>query len=146
MKKTSVILCTVFVILFLVVLAALLVLAPPIARELGLRLGWNERNISGLLYAFYCCSVPVAIALGALLLLLRNIRSGFPFSKRTGTLIGVISWCCAAVSVITLVGTFFCFPLLFVSVIMAFMFLIVQVVRLCFRAATELNEENRLTI
>lgn len=146
MKKTSVVLCTVFVILFMVVLAALLLLAPPIVLGLGMRLGWNERNISGLLYSFYCCAVPAAVALGALLLLLRNIRTGCPFSKRTGALIGVICWCCAAVSVITLVGSFFCFPLIFVSVIMAFMFLIVHVVRLCFRAATELNEENSLTI
>lgn len=146
MKKASTVLCTVFVFLFALILLALLVTAPYLVSVFGARLSWSEQTCSAILIAFYCCALPAAVALGCLLALLYNIRADRPFSKRTGVLIGIISWCCAAVAVITFVAGFFDFPLYFVAVIMAFMFLIVRVVRMCFMRATELDEENTLTI
>lgn len=146
MKKASTVLCTVFVFLFALILLALLVTAPYLVSIFGVRLSWSEQNTSAIVIAFYCCALPAAVALGCLLALLYNIRADRPFSKRTGVLIGIISWCCAAVAVITFAAGFFYFPLYLVAVIMAFMFLIVRVVRMCFMRATELDEENTLTI
>lgn len=146
MKKASVLLCTVFVILLLAILIGLLFPAPDLVRQYGPSLGWNERIGETVLFVFYCSALPAAAALGCLLMLLYNIRSDRPFSKRTAILIGIISWCCAAVAVIAAIGAIRYFPLFFLAVIMAFMFLIVRVVRMCFLKAAELNEENHLTI
>lgn len=146
MKKASVVLCMSLVVLFFLLLIALLIFAPSLISHYGTALYWTERNCNGILYAFYCSALPAAIALSCLFSLLYNIRSGRPFSKRTAVLIGIISWCCAAVTVITLIGFFFFAPLLLVSASMAFLFLIVRVVRVCFLSATELKEDSSLTI
>ena len=55
-------------------------------------------------------------------------------------------WDCGAVSLITLACTWLYPPLLFVTLIMAFLCLVVAVVSNIMAAATRLREENDLTI
>ena len=57
-----------------------------------------------------------------------------------------IRWCCAIVSVVCLAAGFGYPPLLFLAVIMAFLALVVSVVKNVMAAAVELREENDLTV
>ena len=146
MKKSSVVLSTVFTVLFLVALLGLVIFLPRLLKVFGPFFYLLSQNVDAILWAFYFCVPFVAAALVCLLVLLRYVRTDQPFSQKTGDLMSVISWCCIAVAGITLISSFWYFPLALVTVAMLFIFLIVRVVRMCFLAATELKEENRLTI
>lgn len=97
--------------------------------------------------AAYYGSLPFAlIALVCLWRLLRNIHREEPFLAVNSRLMGAVSWCCAGVALVTLACFRWYPPLIFITLSMAFIFLIVRVVRSCFIAAIALKEENSLTI
>ena len=146
MKKGSVVLTTGFTLIFLGALGALGVFLPRLLELVSPYFPMLSQNRRVILTAFYFCLPFAAGALACLLLLLRCIRRDQPFSAVTGRLMSLISWCCVAVGGITLAAAFFYVPLALVTLAMAFVFLIVRVVRLCFLKATELKEENSLTI
>ena len=146
MQNKAVKLSAAAVVLFFLVLLTGMVLAPRVAHLYGAWRALPQSAIRVLIAAFYGCVVPAMIAMVCLFLLLRNIRLERPFLEENSRLMAIISWCCAAVAVVTLVSCFWYMPLLFVSAPMAFIFLIVRVVRNCFIAAIQLKEENRLTI
>lgn len=146
MKKSSIYCCGGFCLLLLAALVVLLIFAPQLARLYSSFRGLNDEVCGAMLAAFYICSVPAAAALLCLLMLLRNISAGQPFSKQNGTLMAAVSWCCVAVAVVTAAAGFWYMPMLFVTAAMLFIFLIVRVVRGCFLAAAVLKEENSLTI
>ncbi len=146
MKKSAVLGSLVLVVLFFVVLAALLFLAPALVESYAQWRALPKGEDTALLVAFYLCSAPAGISLFCLYLLLQNIRRDQMFTKPSSLLMGIISWCCAAVALITGLAGFWYMPLFFIAVAMAFLFLIVRVIRGCFIAATALKEENSLTI
>ena len=95
---------------------------------------------------FYGCLPFALTALVCLWRLLRNIQREKVFLEENSRMMAVISWCCAGVAAVTL-GAFRWYPpLVFITLSMAFLFLIVRVVRNCFIAAIALKEENALTI
>lgn len=100
----------------------------------------------GILMGYYLCMIPAGMALGDMGQLLRRIRAGEVFLMANVRLIRRLTWYCGAVSVITLVCGYFYPPLLFITVIMAFLCLVIGVVASVMCAATELREENDLTI
>lgn len=108
--------------------------------------GVRTAGRNAILTAFYCCLGPSLAALCCLWLLLRNIQKERPFLKENSRLMAVISWCCVLVALATGIAAVWYLPLLFVTLSMAFIFLIVRVVRNCFIAAIVLKEENSLTI
>ena len=106
----------------------------------------RETGRLAILIAFYGCLPFVLTALICLWRLLRNIQKERVFSAVNSRYMAVLSWCCAAVAAVTL-GAFRWYPpLVFITLSMAFLFLIVRVVRNCFIAAIALKEENALTI
>lgn len=100
----------------------------------------------GILVGYYLCMIPAGMALGDMDRLLRRIRAGEVFLMANVRLIRRLAWYCGAVSAITLFCGYFYPPLLFITVIMAFLCLVVSVVASVMHAATELREENDLTI
>ncbi len=127
------------------------------AAGMGVAMPWladwyaNYRHIrqSGqlaILIAFYGCLPFALIALVCLWKLLRNIQRERVFHEQNSRLMAAVSWCCAAVACSTLGCCRWYPPLGFITVSMAFIFLIVRVVRHCVIAATALKEENSLTI
>ncbi len=112
------------------------------------------RNLRGLpwqvcaviLVGFYLCTPAVMYALWCIEKLLRNILQENVFIHDNVRCIRRIRWCCAAVSVICLAAGFFYPPLLFLAVIMAFLAMVVSVVKNVMAAAVELREENDLTV
>ncbi len=106
----------------------------------------RETGRIALQVAFYGCLPFVLTALICLWRLLRNIQREKVFLEENSRMMAVLSWCCAAVAAVTLGACRWYPPLGFITVSMAFLFLIVRVVRNCFIAAIALREENALTI
>lgn len=106
----------------------------------------RETGRIALQVTFYGCLPFALTALLCLWRLLRNIQQEKVFLEANSRLIAVVSWCCAAVAAVTLGACRWYPPLGFITVSMAFLFLIVRVVRNCFIAATAIKEENDLTV
>ncbi len=95
---------------------------------------------------FYPCGIFAAIILTALLGLLNNIKAGDVFTLKNAKYLRIVSLCCFAISVITLVGGFFYMPFLVVTFAAAFVGLLLRVLKNVMQAAAEMREENDLTI
>ena len=116
-------------------------------------LGWygSLRNLpwqvcAAIMAGFYLCVPAVLWALWCMETLLRNVLKEDIFILQNVRCIRRIRWCCAWVSVICLAAGVLYPPLLFLAVIMAFLALVVSVVKNVMAAAVELREENDLTI
>ena len=86
------------------------------------------------------------IALYSLLKLLFNIKKDRIFISQNVTYLRIISWCCFAVAVVTLVGGIHYIPYLVIAVAAAFVGLMLRVVKNVMQNAVEINQENELTI
>ena len=101
---------------------------------------------TALIAAYYCCTVPIAVALLAVERLLKHILKENVFIRENVRLISRIRWCCLAVSLICMPAAFAYPSLIFLSIIMAFLALMVTVVVHVMAAAVEIREENDLTV
>ena len=99
-----------------------------------------------ILAGYYLCLIPTGLALLELDRLMRRIRQGEVFLQDNVRRIRRLIWNCAAVSLICLACARLYPPLLFVTIIMAFLCLVIAVVASIMDAATRLREENDLTI
>ena len=99
-----------------------------------------------ILAGFYLCVPAILYALWCMERLLRNILANQVFVIDNVRFIRRIRWCCAGVSLVCLASGVLYQPLVFLAVIMAFLALIVSVVKNVIAAAVELREENDLTI
>ncbi len=131
---------------FMLCLLILSVAAPWIARwYTGFRhLGGVSCSL--LLVTYYVCVPAAGYALWAMQTLLQHILCGEVFTRGNVRLVRGISLCCAIVAITTTLGTINYQPFVFVAVIMSFLFLVVRVVAHVLEAATEIREENDLTI
>ena len=146
MKNKAVKLSLAAVIVFLVAAAALGIAMPWLVDWYADFRRIQESGRIAILVAFYGCLPFALTALVCLWRLLRNIQRERVFLEENSRWMAVISWCCAGIALGTL-GAFRWYPpLAFITVSMAFIFLIVRVVRNCFIAAIALKEENALTI
>lgn len=98
------------------------------------------------MFCFYPSGVFSAVILTALLSLLNNIKSGEIFTGKNVRYLRTVSLCCFAIAVITLVGGFFYMPFLFVTFAGAFVGLMLRVLKNVMQTASEMREENDLTI
>ena len=101
---------------------------------------------AAIMAGFYLCTPAVCYALWCIEKLLRNILKSEVFILPNVRCIRYIRWCCAWVSLVCLVTGILYQPLLFLAVIMAFLALVVSVVKNVMAAAVELREENDLTV
>ena len=101
---------------------------------------------TAILVGFYVCAPVVLYALWVIDRLLGNILAGRVFVADNVRRIRQLRWCCAGVSLVCLPAAVFYLPLIFLAVIMAFLALVISVVKNVMAAAVELREENDLTI
>ena len=106
----------------------------------------SEAERIAIIGGFYGCAVWVLRALWKMEKLLRNILTQKLFIDENVKCIDAVRWCCMGVSLICLLASFGFPSLLFLSVIMAFLSLVVSVVCQVMRSAVELREENDLTV
>ena len=109
-------------------------------RPLGLH------GAAAVFFGFYLCVPVVLYALWCIDRLLKNILAAQVFVTANVRYLRHIRSCCAGVSLICLPAACFYQPLIFMVVIMAFLALMVSVVKNVMAAAVELREENDLTI
>ncbi len=99
-----------------------------------------------IMLGFYLCVPAVLYAQWCIERLLKNILAQQVFILPNVRYIRRIRWCCAIVSVLCLGAGVLYPPLLFLAVIMAFLAMVVSVVKNVMAAAVELREENDLTV
>lgn len=99
-----------------------------------------------LLYAFYCCVPAAFLAIYHLIRLMVNIHKGDVFVLRNVTHLRYLAWCCAWVSLVTLIAGYFYMPLLIISFAAIFLCLFIRVIRHIMAAAVDIKNENELTI
>ena len=99
-----------------------------------------------IIVAYYLCAPVVLYALWTIEKLMGNILADRVFVEDNVRFIRRLRWCCLGVSAVCLPAALRYPPLIFLAVIMAFLSLIVSVVKSVFAAAVELREENDLTI
>ena len=109
-------------------------------RPLGLH------GAAAVFFGFYLCVPVVLYALWCIDRLVSNVLVEKIFIQANVRYIRRIRWCCAGVSLICLPAAFFYQPLIFMVVIMAFLALVVSVVKNVIAAAVALQEESDLTI
>lgn len=130
------------------VVAVLIFTLPALLRwYAGLLNYWpNERDLTALVVAFWCCAVAIFAALWNMETLLRSILRQEIFTRENVRRVRRVQHCCGIVAVICLVATVFALPALLFTAIMGFLCLAVSVVASVLDAAVELREENDLTI
>lgn len=130
-----------------VVMVVLLLCFPILVERYHLHFrALSDAERSAIIGGFYGCSVWVLRALWKMDRLLRNILTQKLFIDENVKCIDAVRWCCMGVSLICLLASFGFPSLLFLSVIMAFLSLVVSVVCQVMRSAVELREENDLTV
>ncbi len=105
-----------------------------------------EQDITYLALTLYLCSIPGWLCLISLWQLLGAIRRGEVFTGENVRRMRHVSWCCAAASLITLVSSLYYLPFIIAAAAMAFMALIVRIVKNAFDQALSMKSELDLTI
>ncbi|MBR2892401.1 MAG: DUF2975 domain-containing protein [Clostridia bacterium] len=130
---------------FMALLAVLMVAAIPGAR-------WffgdimRESTIRIMLTAFYVCCPAGWLALIFIMKILRNILAEAVFTAKTVAYLRYLSWCCGFVAIAAAVCGLFYLPLFIFAFGAAFMMLILRVLKNVMAKATEIKNENELTI
>ena len=96
--------------------------------------------------AFYICCPAGICCIANLIRLLSNIKKGVVFVPANIKLLRTLSWCCFYVTVVSFVSSFFYIPFALVFASSGFLGLILRVVKNVMAKATEIKDENDLTI
>lgn len=131
-------------IFFFALLGVLMVTASPL-------LNWffgpmREKVVKTVLITFYVCCPSAIAALSCILKLTKNIFSEQIFVIQNVFCLRLLSWNCAFVALACLVAGWFYIPFLIFSLGAAFMCLILRVLKNVMEKATEIKNENELTI
>lgn len=130
---------------FMALLAVMMVLAVDCSR-------WffgdimRETTLCTVIVTFYCCCPAAWAALILIVKILRNILRDMVFTSETVRLLGSLSLCCTAVTLICALAGIFYMPFIIFSLGAAFMTLILIVLKNVMAKATQLKAENELTI
>ena len=148
MKRNDghIILSMICVVIFALLLAALDIGGWWICRGFAVVRTRSGVTTLPLMITLYSASVFGWICLVMLWRLLGDLRRGEVFVNKNVSLMRVIGYCCAAVSVICLISAIYYFPFVFIAAAAAFMFLIVHIVADSFRQAIAMRSELDLTI
>ena len=103
--------------------------------------GMSEQSGIGIMAVFYLCSVFAWIALVRLWMLLSNLKAERTFLPENVRHLRIVSWCCAGVAMICLLGCFFYPIFLFVAMGSAFVALIMRIVKNVFQQAIDAPSE-----
>ncbi|MCM1544522.1 MAG: DUF2975 domain-containing protein [Ruminococcus sp.] len=133
--------------IFCVLLLLLMIIARPL-------LEWfygseRQTTIKTVMTAFYFCCPAAWASLASIIKLLLNIINDKIFITQNVTCIRILSWCCAFVSLVCFFTSFVYvtfFVFFVVSIAAAFMMLILRVLKNVMARATEIQNENDLTI
>jgi hypothetical protein len=145
--RKSIVLSKICVLIFLILLVALAVTAPPITDRL---ISSSRSDLGGtkayFMLTVYSGIIPAGILLVSLYRLLERMTRGQVFIAKNVSSLRRISWCCFTGAIICLISGLYYFPWALVGVAAAFMGLIVRVVRNAFARAVSLQDDADYTI
>lgn len=146
-QRRSLMLSKIFTVLFMVALAAALVLAPYLVNWLI----YYSINAHSFQYPFflitlYTGGIVAAVLLISLYRLLHNIGKDNIFTEKNVSLLRTISWCCFIAGIICLVSALYYLPWAMVAIAAAFMGLVVRIIKNMVAQAVQLKEDNDYTI
>ncbi|MDD6062882.1 MAG: DUF2975 domain-containing protein [Oscillospiraceae bacterium] len=107
---------------------------------------YQEQIFHALIPAFYCCVPFAACSLYMLIRILMNILHGNIFTVKNVKYFRWISWCCYAVTLITFGFSVRYMPIFVIGAATGIVGTLLRVVKNLMQSATQMREENDLTI
>ena len=119
----------------------------PYAAKMYEQISFQQDNVTvPLLITFYVCAAFGFVILFVLNKLIKNIGSEKVFIDENVKLLKILSYCCFAIAVVTLIFARFRILVFVITFAAAFIGLILRVIKNCFTEAIRLREENDFTI
>lgn len=146
LNSKSLLLSQIFTVFWALLLAALDLGIVPVANWFAVRRNMDAFSTRGFMAVLLLCSVFGWILLWAMWRLLGNLRRAQVFTEANVRLLRTVSSCCAAASVLCIVGCFFYLPFLIAVAAAGFMALIVRLVSNVFQQAVRMKDELDLMI
>ncbi len=142
LKATRLVVWTLFGIF-----AVVLVTAPWLFRwYCGLGRTFSTARYTALLATFYACSPAAAITLFHLNKFLRLVEQDKGFTREAVKSLRILSWTCFAAGLLAIPLCFFVYGAFPIPAAGLFLWLLLRVVKNSFEKATDLQEENDLTV
>ena len=130
-----------------IVLCAAALFLMPYAAKMYEQISFQRDNVTvPLLITFYVCAAFGFVILFVLNKLIKNIGSEKVFIDENLKLLKILSYCCFAIAVVTLIFARFRILVFVITFAAAFIGLILRVIKNCFTEAIRLREENDFTI
>lgn len=130
-----------------IVLCAAALFLMPYAAKMYEQISFQRDNVTvPLLITFYVCAAFGFVILFVLNKLIKNIGSEKVFIDENVKLLKILSYCCFAIAVVTLIFARFRILVFVITFAAAFIGLILRVIKSCFTEAIRLREENDFTI
>ena len=119
----------------------------PYAAKMYEQISFQRDNVTvPLLITFYVCAAFGFVILFVLNKLIKNIGSEKVFIDENVKLLKILSYCCFAIAVVTLIFARFRILVFVITFAAAFIGLSLRVIKNCFTEAIRLREENDFTI
>ena len=145
-EKRSIAITSALIKVAIVLCAAALFLMPYDAKMYE-QISFQRDNVTvPLLITFYVCAAFGFVILFVLNKLIKNIGSEKVFIDENVKLLKILSYCCFAIAVVTLIFARFRILVFVITFAAAFIGLILRVIKNCFTEAIRLREENDFTI
>lgn len=145
-EKRSIAITSVLIKIAIVLCATALFLMP-YAAKMYEQISFQRDNVTvPLLITFYVCAAFGFVILFVLNKLIKNIGSEQVFIDENVKLLKILSYCCFAIAVVTLIFARFRILVFVITFAAAFIGLILRVIKNCFTEAIRLREENDFTI
>lgn len=145
-EKRSIAITSVLIKVAIVLCIAALFLMP-YAAKMYEQISFQRDNVTvPLLITFYVCAAFGFVILFVLNKLIKNIGSEKVFIDENVKLLKILSYCCFAIAVVTLIFARFRILVFVITFAAAFIGLILRVIKNCFTEAIRLREENDFTI
>ena len=145
-EKRSIAITSVLIKIAIVLCAAALFLMP-YAAKMYEQISFQRDNVTvPLLITFYVCAAFGFVILFVLNKLIKNIGSEKVFIDENVKLLKILSYCCFAIAVVTLIFARFRILVFVITFAAAFIGLILRVIKNCFTEAIRLREENDFTL
>ncbi|MEE0275355.1 MAG: DUF2975 domain-containing protein [Clostridia bacterium] len=130
-----------------IVLCAAALFLMPYAAKMYEQISFQQDNVTvPLLITFYVCAAFGFVILFVLNKLIKNIGSEKVFIDENVKLLKILSYCCFAIAIVTLIFARFRILVFVITFAAAFIGLILRVIKNCFTEAIRLREENDFTI
>ena len=130
-----------------IVLCAAALFLMPYAAKMYEQISFQQDNVTvPLLITFYVCAAFGFVILFVLNKLIKHIGSEKVFIDENVKLLKILSYCCFAIAIVTLIFARFRILVFVITFAAAFIGLILRVIKNCFTEAIRLREENDFTI